>query len=244
MFTLMNLFMGFNAIIQISEGNLFKGGIFVLLAAVFDSLDGIVARLLKATSELGAELDSLCDAVSFGVAPSFMLYKAYFYQYGDYGLLLASLPALAGVTRLARFNIQLTSFEDKLYFKGLPIPGGALAILSYVLFFKDSGLFPGIDSAYMWIAVSVCVAGAMISTIKFDNMPRPSAKYIKSKPITFSLFLIGTLASIFTKGLFMFPFMALYIIISSIRHLYVWLASTIGAEDEIDESDDNVDNFE
>ena len=115
LFTLMNVFMGFSAIIYIADGQLYKAGLFILLAGLFDALDGIIARLLKATSELGAELDSLCDAVSFGVAPAFMLYQAYFYQFNEYGILLASLPALAGVTRLARFNVMLTSFEDKLY---------------------------------------------------------------------------------------------------------------------------------
>jgi len=75
LFTLANLFSGFTAIIHISDGNYDKAAIFIFIAGIFDALDGMMARLTKSTSELGVELDSLCDAVSFGLAPSFMLYK-------------------------------------------------------------------------------------------------------------------------------------------------------------------------
>lgn len=236
--TLLNVFMGFNAIIFTSNGEYLKAGLCVLLAAVFDMLDGIVARLLKASSELGAELDSLCDAVSFGVAPSFILYKMMFYQYGEIGIVFASLPALAGVTRLARFNVQLTSFEDKLYFTGLPIPAGALTILSYVLLFKDSGYIPKEYNDAMFFIVAALTAFVMISTVKFDNMPRPTAKYIKKKPIVFTVAVVGLIACIITKGMMIFPFMMFYIVVSSLRHFIVWLKSNISAEDEIDETEE------
>jgi CDP-diacylglycerol---serine O-phosphatidyltransferase len=235
--TLLNVFMGFNSIIFASSGEYFKAGLCVLLAAVFDMLDGIVARMLKASSELGAQLDSLCDAVSFGVAPSFILYKMYFCQQGEIGILIASLPALCGVTRLARFNIQMSGFEDKLYFTGLPIPAGALTILSYVLLFKDSGYIPVFYNDFMFFMVSMLTAFVMISTIKFDNMPRPTFKYIKKKPIVFSIFVIGVLSCIFTKGMMIFPFMVFYIVVSSIRHFVIWFKSNISAEDEFDETE-------
>ncbi len=236
--TLLNVFMGFNSLIFASSGEYFKAGLCVLFAAVFDMLDGMVARLLKASSELGAQLDSLCDAVSFGVAPSFILYKMYFYQFGEIGILFASLPALCGVTRLARFNIQMSGFEDKLYFTGLPIPAGALTILSYVLLFKNSAYIPESYNDFMFFAVSIVTAFVMISTIKFDNMPRPTIKYIKKKPIVFTIFVVGMLACIFSKGIMIFPFMMFYIVVSSVRHFVIWLKSNISAEDEFDETED------
>lgn len=238
LFTLLNLYMGFNAIIFASNGDFLKAGIFVFLAALFDSLDGIVARLLKATSELGAELDSLCDAVSFGVAPAYILYKMYFYQFGEFGILFASLPALAGVTRLARFNVQLTSFEDKLYFSGLPIPAGALTILSFMLLFYDKGYIPESFKDIAVFSVTGITSLVMISTIKFDNMPRPTPKYIKKKPIIFTAFLIGIAVSIISYGEMIFPVMAFYIIFSSIRQLIMWLKSNSEPEDEIDETEE------
>ncbi len=241
LFTLMNAFMGFSAIISISQGKLMNGGLFILGAALFDGIDGLIARILKATSELGAELDSLCDAVSFGVAPAFLLYIGFFHQLGELGILLSSLPALAGITRLARFNSMLTSFEDKLYFLGLPIPGGALTILSFELFFKNTSYYPIENDLLLHVLLVLIVSYAMISTIKFDNMPRFTKKYIKNKPIVFIIFIVGTVASIATKGEFLFPFMAFYIVVSAIRHFVIWVKSTFGAEDEIDEGDDSND---
>jgi CDP-diacylglycerol---serine O-phosphatidyltransferase len=243
LFTLMNIFMGFTAIIYISHNDFNRGALFILAAAVFDSLDGVVARLLKSASELGAELDSLCDAVSFGVAPAFMLYQVFFYQYESIGIILASFPALAGVVRLARFNVQLTGFEDKLYFRGLPIPSGALLIVSYIVFFHLDGTFPKQYDLYLLSGVSIVTSLVMVSNIRFDNMPRPTKKSIKQKPMVFVLFIIGLVASIITKGWFIFPFMVFIIIASSMRHFVLWLKQTREAPDDIDESDDSDKSF-
>jgi CDP-diacylglycerol--serine O-phosphatidyltransferase len=142
LFTLANAFMGFTAIVHISQNRFWLGALFILAAGVFDMLDGLVARLTKSASEFGAMLDSMCDAVSFGVAPSFLLYVVHFSSMSEPGILIASLPALAGVIRLARFNVQMNGFEDKYYFTGMPIPGGAITIVSYVVFYHIPGLFP------------------------------------------------------------------------------------------------------
>ncbi len=238
LFTLMNIFMGFTAIINISQGEIQRGALFILAAAIFDALDGVVARLLKSASDLGAELDSLCDAVSFGVAPAYMLYQVYFYQFGNMGVLLASFPALAGVIRLARFNVQLAGFEDKLYFRGLPIPSGALLIVSYIVFFHLKGVLPQEYNLYLVTGVSVLTSLAMVSNIKFDNMPRPTKKSFMKRPVISIIFAVGIIVSVATKGWFIFPFMMFYVFASSIRHFFTWLKETRGAEDDIDESDD------
>lgn len=237
-FTLMNLFMGFAAIVYISTSNHVMGALCVLMAAVFDSLDGVMARLIKATSDLGAELDSLCDGVSFGVAPAFMLYKMYFYQYGELGILFASFPALAGITRLARFNVQLTSFEDKLYFTGLPIPAGALTIISYLIYYHITNLMPIEYKDIAIFTVTIGVSLAMVSRIKYDNMPRPSKKGIKRKPVVFALFVIGIIGSVISKGYLIFPFMALVVIGSAIRQIFFYIMEKREVSDDMDESDD------
>lgn len=238
LFTLVNLYMGFTAIIYISADDYSKAGLFILVAGIFDMLDGFVARLTKSTSEFGIELDSLCDAVSFGVAPSYMLYKVFFFQFHDIGILFASFPALAGVVRLARFNINLTSFEDKKYFTGLAIPSGALVIISYVIFYHRTNLIPENIKEITIFAVSIVTSLAMVSRIKFDNLPRPSKKAIKQNPIIFSLFVIGLVGCIITKGYMLFPFMLFYIVASSIRHIFWWFKRKSEVEDDIDESDD------
>ena len=242
LFTLVNLFMGFTAIIYTSNGRFFAAAMCILIAGIFDLLDGLVARLLNATSEFGIELDSLCDAVSFGVAPSYMLYKSFFYQFGDIGILLASLPALGGVIRLARFNVQVNSYEDKKYFTGLAIPSGAFTIITYIVYYHQTQLIPEIYKPLSIIAITIITTLAMVSRIKFDNVPRPTIKNIKQKPVIFSIFIIGVLASIFTKGKFILPFMLFYIVASSIRHFYRWLKETPEAADDIDEGDSITEN--
>jgi CDP-diacylglycerol---serine O-phosphatidyltransferase len=237
LFTLMNLFMGFNSIVAISHDDYWRGAMFILLAGVFDMLDGVVARLIKSTSEFGAELDSLCDVVSFGVAPSFLLWKVYFYQFPDYGILLAALPALGGAIRLARFNVKLTSFEDKNYFSGLPIPSSAMTIASYIVFFQITNEYPQEVKNIAIIVVTLLSSFAMVSTVKFDNMPRPTKKSIKQRPAAAVIFLIGLIVSAISLGKYIFPFMIFYIIASFIRQLVFWIREGHEASDDLDESD-------
>jgi CDP-diacylglycerol--serine O-phosphatidyltransferase len=236
LFTLVNLFAGFTAIVHIANDDFYKATIFIIIGAVFDMLDGVMARLINSTSEFGVELDSLCDAVSFGVAPAFMLYKAHFFQYGDSGILYASLPALAGIVRLARFNIQIETFEDKMYFKGLPIPSAALTIISYIVFYRNEDFIPDEYRTALFFAVSILTSLAMVSHIRFDNLPRPTKKSFKQRPVVFVLFLVGLIGSIISGGKFIFPFMMFYLVGSAARHGLRWLITQRQPEDDIDES--------
>lgn len=239
LFTLVNLFAGFSALVYISKGDIERGAIFILIAAIFDMLDGIMARLINATSEFGAELDSLCDVVSFGVAPSFMLYEVFFSNYSEIGILFAALPAIAGASRLARFNIQLIDVvEDKQYFKGLPIPASALTIVSYIMFIMPSGFMSSDIQEIFTFVLVILVSYVMVSEIKFDNVPRPTKRTFKEKPIITTVFALGVAVSILTKGLFVFPFMIFYIIVSSVRHLIRFIKTEVEPEEELDESDD------
>lgn len=221
LFTLANLFSGFVSIVLSSEGRFERAAVFILLAGIFDVLDGAMARLTKSTSEFGVELDSLCDAVSFGVAPSYMLYKVFFYTWGEFGMLVASLPALFGVLRLARFNTQLTSLEDKKYFKGLPIPANALFIMSFVVYYFQGDLIPEEYKAITITAVTVISSLVMVSKIKYENMPRPSLRYIKQNKAFSSLFLIAIIAVIITKGAALFPIMSIFILYGAIKFVFV-----------------------
>jgi CDP-diacylglycerol--serine O-phosphatidyltransferase len=234
--TLANLFSGFTAIIYFSHGEFQRGAFFILAAAIFDMLDGVMARLIHSTSEFGVALDSLCDAVSFGVAPSFMLYQVFFSHFGEIGILPASLPALAGVVRLARFNIQFSGYEDKKYFTGLPIPSGAFIIVSYVIFFHLSGDFSQGIKDVMIIIVSIIVPLAMVSRIKHDNLPRPTKRSIKERPAVFVIFVLGLIGSVVTRGKFIFPFMMFYLMASAVKHFIFWLKKVNRPEDDIDES--------
>ncbi|GAB1430861.1 CDP-diacylglycerol--serine O-phosphatidyltransferase [Ignavibacteria bacterium] len=220
LFTLANLFSGFSAITLIADGDMPKAALFILLAGIFDALDGVVARLTKSASELGVELDSLCDAVSFGVVPAFMLYAIYFKPLGNIGLLIAALPALAGVYRLARFNAELTGLGDKEYFTGMPIPAGAVTLISFAVFFEPSGLLPNIGKdSFVPAIITVFTSLAMISRVKFDNVPRFTAKSLRQRPFFLLCFATAVIIGIWTKGVFVFPIMAIYLAAGFIRHL-------------------------
>lgn len=230
--TLGNLFSGFIAIIYIAKYEYEIAAIMILIAGFFDVLDGVVARLIRATSAIGVELDSLCDAVSFGVAPSFMLYTMFFYQFDPFGILLASLPALSGVYRLARFNV-LASYDDKLYFKGMPIPASALFISSFAVFqFQDPSLDTTLKNIMMF-SVPLIASLSMISTVKFDNFPRPSWNAIKTHPWNFGITLLGIIISTITRGYFIFYFMLFYILISYIRFFFTSTKKGINSKKKI-----------
>jgi len=219
--TLANLLSGFIAVTYTAKESYNIAAFFVLIAAIFDLLDGITARLIKSASEYGVQLDSLSDAVSFGLVPSFMLYKIYFYQYKDIGIFIAALPLICGVLRLARFNVQTSAFQDKKFFTGMAIPSAAFMILSYLIFYHQSDFLTTNLKHYSIIGVTIVTSLAMISTVKFHNAPRPSIKYIRENPIPTLIFTLAIILSIITKGLFIFPFFVFYLVGSIIHHYFI-----------------------
>ncbi len=131
MVTLGNLYCGFLSIGFAASGQFKNAAVLIIIGMMLDSMDGRLARMLNADSVLGKELDSLADIVTFGVAPSFLVYYTYFFQFGLLGFIVAGLFPLFGAYRLARFNTSppKTSLH---YFIGVPITaaGGILAILT------------------------------------------------------------------------------------------------------------------
>jgi len=222
LFTAMNMFCGFLSIISASEGNYNYAAWLIFIAALFDALDGMVARLTNSSSELGVELDSLSDIVSFGAAPSFLLYKTFFYSMDTWGILISAAPLIAGGFRLARFNIQLVGFS-KSFFLGLPIPSAALTIVSFILAFYENGFAKPISD---FITPLILVLSyLMVSNIRYEVIPKISFKTIKEKPFHFIFLLISIILVIFlyTKGLFLvFVFM---IVIGIFRHIYKLITS-------------------
>ncbi|MBC7589098.1 MAG: CDP-diacylglycerol--serine O-phosphatidyltransferase, partial [Chitinophagaceae bacterium] len=150
--------------------------VFIGIAAVIDFLDGFVARLLKASSEMGKQLDSLADVVSFGVAPGMIIYQFLRLSFAqqDNGLdinMLWLLPAFiipcAGAYRLARFNIDT---EQSYGFKGVPIPAAGLLIAAFPLIFwysynKASWILPLLTNKWFWYAVIIIISYLMVSTL-------------------------------------------------------------------------------
>ena len=171
LFTILNAFCGFLSIVQTSQGNIHLAGWFILLAAIFDSLDGVMARITKSCSQFGVELDSLSDVVSFGVAPSFMVYAAYLHTLGTIGVLIAAMPLAMGAIRLARFNVQLVGF-DKDYFNGLPIPMQAITLCAFLLEYYVDGVGMTPVNANALIYLVIVLSLLMVSRIKYRYAPQ------------------------------------------------------------------------
>ncbi|HKI62421.1 MAG TPA: CDP-diacylglycerol--serine O-phosphatidyltransferase [Mariprofundaceae bacterium] len=167
LFTSMGLFAGFYSLIAAVQGRYELAAWAILAAAVFDMLDGRVARLLHAETAFGAEYDSLCDMLSFGIAPAVLVYLwALVHLPSDLHKLAwlgAFFLAACAALRLARFNVQLDS-QDKRYFQGLPTPGSALLIATGVLFHGDLNIEP---NAWLWLAASLLLAWLMVSNVRF-----------------------------------------------------------------------------
>lgn len=134
--TVMSMFCGFYSIVSSIQGNYVAAAYAILVAFVFDGLDGKVAKALNATSKFGVQLDSLSDLVSFGVAPAVLIYMWLLIPYGRLGWMAAFLFVACGALRLARFNVQAGKV-DSTFFVGLPIPSAAGIIATSVLFVKD-----------------------------------------------------------------------------------------------------------
>ncbi|MEO5657039.1 MAG: CDP-diacylglycerol--serine O-phosphatidyltransferase [Nitrospiria bacterium] len=169
LFTTGNLLSGFYAVIAVFNADYVLAAIAILVATIFDTLDGRVARLTKTTSKFGVEYDSLADLVSFGVAPGLLIYSWALTNYGRIGWVAAFLFVACGALRLARFNVQVGTVEGR-YFVGLPIPAAAGVIASTVLL-DDHILRLGAEMKPLLIVVMTYIlAFLMVSNIRYWSL--------------------------------------------------------------------------
>jgi len=166
MFTVGNLFLGIISIILVFNGNPDLAAIFVIVAMLLDGLDGRVARAMNAQSEFGKELDSLSDVISFGLAPTMIMYYVIFKDTGTFNVVTAAIVTaifpICGAIRLARFNVVASTPG---YFIGLPIPaaGGILATLM---------LFSNELPAFILLLATLLLSYLMISRVKYPNFKK------------------------------------------------------------------------
>ncbi len=182
LFTIGSLFCGFYSILAATKGDFKIAAIAIMIAAIFDGVDGRVARMTGKTSTFGMELDSLCDNISFGVAPAILAYFWALQPYGRYGWLAAFLYVATCTLRLARFNSQQTS---SINFIGLPCPAAAATISSSVLLFHSFGIEDPVKH------ISLLGLVYLLSYLMVSNHTYLSFKKTRNKR-TFSL-LVGSL---------------------------------------------------
>jgi len=212
--TLLNLVCGSIAIIQVFSGDIALASWFIIIAAVFDFLDGFAARLLHAKSEIGAQLDSLADVVSFGLAPAVIIFRLLQESQLQESVLhripflpyISLLMAVAGAYRLARFN---TDPEQSDEFKGLPIPANGLLVAALpliLLYPSGSGvMLQAFTTDYILVFLVLFLSLMMVSkvrmiSLKFKNLKWKDNFYrfivIASVPLLIALFRFSAIALI------------------------------------------------
>jgi CDP-diacylglycerol--serine O-phosphatidyltransferase len=167
MFTLANLFCGYACVVYATRGDFDTGALLIGIAMVIDMLDGLIARLTNSQSAFGAELDSLADVVSFGLAPAILAFTWGLWPLGRVGWAAGFIYVTAAALRLARFNIQSSS-GDKKYFAGMPSPAAAGVIASTVYNWPWGLQDP--RAAAPALAVVLVPAFLMVSTVRFRSI--------------------------------------------------------------------------
>jgi CDP-diacylglycerol--serine O-phosphatidyltransferase len=213
-FTALNMACGYTAIMFSFRGSFYAACMFIVLAAVFDSMDGRVARMTGTQSSFGEQFDSLSDLISFGMAPAFLYYFRFMQDSGRLGLVLGFFYMLCGALRLARFNANIDRVKSD-YFQGLPIPGGACAVTGLVLisinFPQIADLKPIIYLYLLFYSV------LMISSIPFPSFK--NSPWVKNHKKQVLMIIFFVLCSLFIYEEVMIPVIITTYVFSSL--LYV-----------------------
>ena len=192
--TTFGMFAGFYSIISSINGDFTIAAISILIAMMWDTLDGRVARLTNTQSDFGAEYDSLADLVSFGLAPALLVYQWSLYELGRFGWLAAFVYLACAALRLARFNTQVGT-ADKRYFQGLPSPAAA-GVIATMIWLKI-WTFASFDSDvismgyYLGAGITILCGLLMVSNVRYYSF-----KEFDSKKASFRFLLIVILSLI------------------------------------------------
>jgi CDP-diacylglycerol--serine O-phosphatidyltransferase len=218
--TLCGLFSGFFAIMSAINGNYLYAAWAIVIANIFDGLDGWIARLTNTSTRFGIELDSLSDLVAFGVAPSIMIYKWALGPFGRFGWAAAFLFVACGALRLARFNVQ-TGAPGSKAFKGMPIPGAATILSSIVIAYYEFWEGPPPKNVFFPL-ITIVLSLLMVSTLKYHGLKE--IDFREKKPfrvlVIFVLILFGLLIHPPTA---IFIFAMTYLIWGIIENVYLLL---------------------
>jgi CDP-diacylglycerol--serine O-phosphatidyltransferase len=251
-FTLGNLFFGIFAIIAASRLEFTAAGVYVMLGGICDALDGRVARATNSGTEFGEELDSLVDAISFGLAPAMIMYFAVLNRDGWDWVWVFTFSA-AAVLRLARFNIEQAG-TAKTYFQGLPSPAAGITLASYYWFSQSSLYEYGAVADLKWHVLlrylMAMLSFLMISNVPYPTFPRMGFRNLRS--IGASLLMIGAVTLLLTKRLeYFFPLSLIYIAWGLARWVFFGLFERRQptmpydlSEGEDDEDDDDDETFQ
>ena len=224
LFTVLNAFCGFLSILYASQGRIEMGAWSIVLAGVFDTFDGIMARITRSSSQFGVELDSLADVVSFGAAPSFLVYQAHLSTLDSLGVIVSSMPLVFGAIRLARFNVQLVGFE-KDYFKGLPIPAAAITICAFLLEYNTERYGLNGWTRDGLTALVIFVSLLMVSKVRYVTLPKLTRRGIRAHPLRAIAFSVAAVIVLISKGSYLFYVMLAFVVLGVLRSFLEWIRS-------------------
>ena len=232
-----NMFLGYLSITESIKGNFNTAILFILLAMVCDGLDGKTARTLDAFSEFGKEFDSFSDAISFGLAPSMLIYSILSSKVPSSPFIVpvSFLYALCGVMRLVKFNIINIASSEKGDFSGMPIPNAAAMVVSYVMICNVvyEKFLINLFDIKVFIGISVISASLMVSTIPFKT-PDKTFSFIPKK-VALGLILALLITMYWTLDYSVFIISYLYVLLNIISYFNKRFLSN--------ENDTSVDDF-
>jgi len=225
-FTFGNVLAGFASLANSSQGKYVDAAFLIVIGALFDFLDGRIARLMESASHIGIQLDSLADFLTFGIAPGFLLFSIGGYGFGDWKFLFPILYIIAGAFRLARYNI-LARESDITEFRGLPIPMAGVLIAAFFLFSFE--VWGEIRYQKYYPAFLALLAWLMISNVKYirEIIFLPKKVWLNVFILTLPI-----IAILYKPKLFIFPFVALYILFGLVRELYWQVVDPIRRRNE------------
>ena len=232
-----NMFLGYLSITESIKGTFNTAILFILLAMVCDGLDGKTARTLDAFSEFGKEFDSFSDAISFGLAPSMLIYSILSSKVPSSPFIVpvSFLYALCGVMRLVKFNIINIASSEKGDFSGMPIPNAAAMVVSYVMICNVvyEKFLINLFDIKVFIGISVISASLMVSTIPFKT-PDKTFSFIPKK-VALGLILALLITMYWTLDYSVFIISYLYVLLNIISYFNKRFLSN--------ENDTSVDEF-
>jgi CDP-diacylglycerol--serine O-phosphatidyltransferase len=240
-FTSGNLFFGIWSIVLASRGQYVQASWFIVLAGLMDVLDGRVARMSRTGTAFGAELDSLVDAISFGVAPALLVFFHTFSRGGEWAWLLCFLYVLAVVLRLARFNVEQAGHAKSQFF-GLPSPAAGMTLATFYPFSQtawfQANLAEAFPTARALALLVVVVSLLMVSHVPYPTWPRVDLRSVKG--VLGAAHLLGIIAAaVYIADYFFFPYGLLYLGFGLGRAVFLGFLDRLPDRDPLrDEEDD------
>ena len=233
LFTLFNLFFGIWSMVLASRGEFYRASWYIVFAGILDALDGRVARLSHTGTRFGAELDSLVDVVSFGVAPAFLLYQLEFASAGQAAWVFCFFYVMAAAIRLARFNVMQAG-QPNTAFIGLPSPAAGMTLATYYPFTQTD--FYHATLLYLpWqlllTFLMIILTILMVSNVRYATLPRAGFRSVRGL-LGLATILFILIFGIWQHDLFLFPLGIAYMSYGVLRAALLGFLEGNGEDEE------------